>query len=280
MADEIQPDITTLTVQLLSAFVSNNNLAAEGLPDLIRSTRAALTTAPDAAKEGPETEMHKPAVSVRKSLSSPDHIVSLIDGKPYKTLKRHLAAHGLTPDQYRERYSLPKSYPLVASSYSEARRAVAAKLGLGKRPAVAREPEAGAIVTSQPAAPVPAPKVSKAAPKKGTMLPAKKQPPKVKTTRVATHPAPLSDTPAAASAKVSPNKKAPRKRLSLALPQAANAKTEPAAAANTKAPSTVEPKARAKLKTTSKRKSAKAETKTAAVEPSADAQANDLPKAE
>src|SRR3546814_16647843 len=63
-----------------------------------------------------------PAVSVRKSLASSEHILSLIDGKPYKTLKRHLAVNGLTPDEYRERYGLPKSYPLVAKSYSEARR--------------------------------------------------------------------------------------------------------------------------------------------------------------
>ena len=65
-----------------------------------------------------------PAISVRKSLASADFILSLIDGKPYKTLKRHLAQHGLTPEQYRERYKLPKSYPMVAPAYSEARRAV------------------------------------------------------------------------------------------------------------------------------------------------------------
>src|SRR3546814_10094821 len=72
-------------------------------------------------------------VRSRRSLASPDRILSLIDGRPYKTLKRHLAAHGLTPEQYRERYKLPSSYPLVAQSYSEARRAVAEKAGLGKR---------------------------------------------------------------------------------------------------------------------------------------------------
>lgn len=85
----------------------------------------------------PPAESFAPAVSVRKSIASPDHILSLIDGRPYKTLKRHLAAHGLTPDQYRERYNLPASYPLVALSYSQTRRAVAEKAGLGKKPVAA-----------------------------------------------------------------------------------------------------------------------------------------------
>src|SRR3546814_9002592 len=81
-------------------------------------------------------------VRSRRSLSSPDRILSLIDSRPYKTLKRHLAAHGLTPEQYRERYKLPSSYPLVAQSYSEARRAVAEKAGLGKKPVAAASPTA------------------------------------------------------------------------------------------------------------------------------------------
>jgi predicted transcriptional regulator len=75
----------------------------------------------------------EPAVTVRKSLSSPDHIISLIDGKPYKTLRRHLSGHGLTPEQYRERYKLKRDYPMVAPSYAEARRAMAKKIGLGSK---------------------------------------------------------------------------------------------------------------------------------------------------
>lgn len=75
-----------------------------------------------------------PAVSVRKSLGSRDHIISMIDGKPYRTLKRHLSTHGLTPDEYRERYGLKTDYPMVAPSYSEARKAMALKIGLGQKP--------------------------------------------------------------------------------------------------------------------------------------------------
>jgi hypothetical protein len=76
---------------------------------------------------------------VRKSLASPEHIISLIDGKPYKTLKRHLIARGLTPEKYRSRYNLPASYPMVASAYAEHRRAVAQRIGLGSRKGAAGE---------------------------------------------------------------------------------------------------------------------------------------------
>jgi predicted transcriptional regulator len=84
-------------------------------------------------------------VSVRKSLASPDHIISMIDGKPYKTLKRHLFRNGLTPDQYRQRYDLKPDYPMTAPAYSERRRALAHKIGLGAkgRQARAKPAEAG-----------------------------------------------------------------------------------------------------------------------------------------
>jgi hypothetical protein len=76
---------------------------------------------------------YEPAVSVRKSLANREHIISMIDGKPYKTLRRHLGTHGLTPDQYRERYGLKPDYPMVAEAYSETRRAMAKKIGLGTK---------------------------------------------------------------------------------------------------------------------------------------------------
>ena len=58
----------------------------------------------------------------------------MIDGKPYKTLRRHLSGHGLTPEQYRERYNLKSDYPMVSENYSEQRRAMAKKIGLGRKP--------------------------------------------------------------------------------------------------------------------------------------------------
>ncbi|HKX36323.1 MAG TPA: MucR family transcriptional regulator [Rhizorhapis sp.] len=167
MAEDTSADITTLTVQLLSAFVSNNSVPSDSLADLIRTTRVALTADQAASPAEAQAATYTPAVSVRKSLSSPEHILSMIDGKPYKTLKRHLATHGLSPDEYRQRYNLPKSYPLVAPSYSEARRAVATRLGLGRKPtpgaAVKTAPAASESKAAAPAGAKPAP-VAKPAP--------------------------------------------------------------------------------------------------------------------
>jgi predicted transcriptional regulator len=141
MAENEQADLTTLTVELLSAFVANNTIDSAELAGLIQSTHTALSgiNAPVAVE--PPAPTFEPAVTVRKSLASRDHILSLIDGKPYKTLKRHLSGHGLTPAEYRERYKLAADYPMVAPSYSEHRRAVAERLGLGRKPANAPKAE-------------------------------------------------------------------------------------------------------------------------------------------
>ncbi|AMK26048.1 MucR family transcriptional regulator [Sphingobium sp. TKS] len=157
MTIDAQPDVTALAVQLLSAFVSNNSLEAGALPELIRTTRAALRQDLISPATIPTAEKFTPAVSIRKSIASPDHILSLIDGKPYKTLKRHLSGHGLTPAQYRERYKLPADYPLVAAGYSQARRAIARKLGLGRKPAaLANAPVPSPTTGAAPASDIPA----------------------------------------------------------------------------------------------------------------------------
>jgi predicted transcriptional regulator len=97
-----------------------------------------------------------PAVSSRKSLASKDHIISMIDGKPYKTLRRHLATHGLTPAEYRDRYGLKADYPMVAENYSESRRAMAKKIGLGRKPGARKTEEAAAAPTRRKKADAPA----------------------------------------------------------------------------------------------------------------------------
>ena len=160
MADEISLNLTGFTVELLSAFVSNNNVRAEDLAGLIGSTHAALAglTAAEAQPETPEEEV-TPAVTVRKSLADRNYIVSMIDGKPYRTLKRHLTSNGLTPAEYRSRYNLPASYPMVAPGYSDQRRDVAHRLGLGRKPAKPA-PEMPAPVAAE------APKVRKPRQKK------------------------------------------------------------------------------------------------------------------
>jgi len=87
----------------------------------------------------------------------------MIDGKPYKTLRRHLSTHGLTPESYRARYNLKSDYPMVAPSYSDHRREVAKKLGLGRKRDQGRTPPAAAPKTVTKAAAAPGrPKLARA----------------------------------------------------------------------------------------------------------------------
>ncbi|WP_022681880.1 MucR family transcriptional regulator [Sphingobium bisphenolivorans] len=222
MSENNQIDITTLTVQLLSAFVSNNSVPSENLAELIRTTRSALTEEPTARAAEAASPTYTPAVSVRKSLSSPDHILSMIDGKPYKTLKRHLATHGLTGEEYRERYNLPKSYPLVAPTYSEARRAVATKLGLGRKTPETKSSEAKPATEAAPAPKVPAAKSA----------PAKSASAKPAVAKAAPAPKPVdAAAPGTAAPEAAPAKAAPsRKRLSIASPAEGKEKSAPKAA--------------------------------------------------
>ena len=176
MADTEQPDFTAMTVQLLSAYFSNNQVPAGDIAGIIEATRGALERKADV--EVPAAPEHVPAVSIRKSLGSREHIISMLDGKPYKTLKRHLAVNGMTPAEYRERYKLPKDYPMVAPAYSEQRRTVAQKLGLGRRvgvkaqdaiPVVEASPvvEAAPVVEATPVVEAAPPIPTEAKPKRG-----------------------------------------------------------------------------------------------------------------
>ena len=148
-----QQDLTQLTVELLSAFVANNNVRSDDMPGLIASTHAALSGLSTTIAEPAPAEEYQPAVTARKSLANRDFIISLIDGKPYKSLKRHLTGHGMTPAEYRARYGLNATYPMVAPGYSDARREVAKRLGLGRKPRAAAVEEA---------APAPAPRKPRA----------------------------------------------------------------------------------------------------------------------
>lgn len=108
----------------------------EDVPSFLQKSHEALTRlgAGPQIEEEPKQE-YTPAVSVRQSSANKDHIISMTDGKPYKTLKRHLSRHGLTPDQYRERYGLKRDYPMTSANYSELRRKMAKTIGLGRKPA-------------------------------------------------------------------------------------------------------------------------------------------------
>jgi predicted transcriptional regulator len=130
---ESNSDILAITADIVSAHVSNNSVAAGDVPGLIKAVHEALNTL--GTPEPVEAETYEPAVTARKSLANPNHIVSMIDGKPYTMLKRHLAQNGLTPAEYRERYNLPADYPMTAQAYSERRRELAHSFGLGRKKA-------------------------------------------------------------------------------------------------------------------------------------------------
>src|SRR3984885_3753565 len=125
-----------LTAQIVSALVAKNAVEPEKLPDLIREVYRTLSTI---GEEPAEATKPKAAVPPTKSVFA-DYIVCLEDGKKMKMLKRHLMTdHKLTPDQYRARWGLPSSYPMVASNYAKTRSALAKKIGLGQKRSVPRK---------------------------------------------------------------------------------------------------------------------------------------------
>jgi predicted transcriptional regulator len=136
-------DYKVLTAEIVSAYVSKNPLRPSDLPELLSSVHAALSAlsqggVTDAVPVGKLT----PA-QIRKSIT-PDALISFEDGKLYKTLGRHLTIRGLTPEAYREKWGLPRDYPMVAASYSAQRSALAKSLGLGQKRRKAT-PKAGVV---------------------------------------------------------------------------------------------------------------------------------------
>ena len=121
-----------LAADIVSAYVSNNSVAASDLPSLIGEVHGALLRVSSGVQEVP-AEAPKPAVPVKKSVTA-DHIVCLEDGKKFKSLKRHLRTqYNMTPEQYREKWGLPPDYPMVAPNYAAARSHLAKQMGLGQQ---------------------------------------------------------------------------------------------------------------------------------------------------
>ncbi len=123
-----------LAAEMVAAFVSNNSVPTSELPALIHAVHTAvarLAVGPESAP--PQIEAKAPAVPIRKSIT-PDFLICLEDGKRFKTMRRHLAGLGLTPEQYRQKWSLPSDYPMVAPNYAAQRSAMAKKIGLGNIP--------------------------------------------------------------------------------------------------------------------------------------------------
>ncbi|MBX3532494.1 MAG: MucR family transcriptional regulator [Rhizobiaceae bacterium] len=127
--------IRDLTAGIVSAYVSNNSVQRADLAGVVEGVAAALA----GLGKAPEPEPLTPPVSIRKSVT-PDFLISLEDGKRYKSLKRHLGVRGLTPDEYRAKWSLPADYPMVAPNYAAARSALAKTSGLGRKPAPKAKP--------------------------------------------------------------------------------------------------------------------------------------------
>ncbi|MGI9415807.1 MAG: MucR family transcriptional regulator [Hyphomicrobiales bacterium] len=129
---ETKAELVELTAEIVSAYVGNNPVSTTDLPVLINDVHKALSSAITEA-EKPEKPELKPAVAIRRSVT-PDYIICLEDGKKFKSLKRHLRTHyNLSPDEYREKWSLPRDYPMVAPNYAEARSQLAKKMGLGQK---------------------------------------------------------------------------------------------------------------------------------------------------
>lgn len=124
-------EFVALTADVVSAYVGHNSVQQKDLPELIAAVHSSLSRlgAPPAA---PEPERQTPAIPVKRSIT-PDFLISLEDGRRYKSLKRHLAGRGLTPQQYREKWGLPMDYPMVAPNYAKRRSELAKAAGLGQQ---------------------------------------------------------------------------------------------------------------------------------------------------
>ena len=125
-------DLLELTTEIVSSHVTNNPIAVQDLPDLIRQVYNTLVTIDQAPAS--QSDRPQPAVPIKKSVTS-DFIICLEDGRKLKMLKRHLkTAYNLTPEEYRERWGLPADYPMVAPNYARQRSDLAKKIGLGTKP--------------------------------------------------------------------------------------------------------------------------------------------------
>ena len=123
--------VLLLTAEIVAAHVSNNKVAISDMGPLITKTHMALAGL--SAQNSAHSAKQEPAVTIRASVK-PDYIICLEDGKPFKTLKRHLMKfYGLTPDAYRAKWGLPADYPMVAPNYTAARSAIAFKAGLDRK---------------------------------------------------------------------------------------------------------------------------------------------------
>jgi len=130
-----QPNhLQDLVAQVASAYFSNSHVTPTEIPAVISQIAASLNavsaSAPEVAESAAGQAKATPA-QVRKSIT-PDALISFEDGRGYKTLRRHLSVRGMTPEEYREKWGLPASYPMVSPNYSATRSQMAKTIGLGQ----------------------------------------------------------------------------------------------------------------------------------------------------
>ncbi|WP_294539055.1 MucR family transcriptional regulator [uncultured Rhodoblastus sp.] len=133
-------DNTSLVAEVLSAYLSNNTVTPADLSSVIETVKSAFGVSVGAtpAPAVDEPKKLEPAVSIKKSVT-PDAIICLQCGKPFKSLKRHLqTGHGLSPNEYRAAFGLKSDYPIVAPNYAAQRSSLALSAGLGRKGAEAR----------------------------------------------------------------------------------------------------------------------------------------------
>ena len=127
-----QSELLHMVADVVSAYVSNNQVVANQLPDVIKSVYSSLAEQQEGRREE-AAEAQKPAVSVRRSIT-PDYLICLEDGKKLKMLKRHLrTAFNLSPEEYRSKWGLSADYPMVAPNYAQQRSDFAKQIGLGRK---------------------------------------------------------------------------------------------------------------------------------------------------
>ena len=134
-------NFTELAAHIVSAYVANNSVPAADLPDLIATVHQAVSGL--SQTKTPAAKPQVPAVNPKRSVY-PDYLISLEDGKRFKSLKRHLMTHyGMSPEEYRSKWNLPADYPMVAPNYAAARSELAKKMGLGRKRAAMAKPKRG-----------------------------------------------------------------------------------------------------------------------------------------
>ncbi|WP_279357660.1 MucR family transcriptional regulator [Methylobacterium indicum] len=133
--DSVQDvDYVALAADVVSAYVANNSVPAADLAGLIGTVHNAFVSLGQPVAK--EAEKPTPLMPIKKTVT-PDYLISLEDGKQYKSLKRHLSTRGLTPEEYRRKWGLPHDYPMVAANYAAQRSELAKSIGLGRGRTVA-----------------------------------------------------------------------------------------------------------------------------------------------